>query len=769
MLARLIIILSLFFSGFGVMIGQNCSFEITGSISDVDEFHPLEFATVFIQETRQWAQTDTSGMYSIQGVCKGMYHFVLSHIGCESQTFFIQISGDTTLDFSLQHSHHLLEEVNVSARDFNSRAGLVKNTISSDLLVEMSGKSVSDIVRTVPGVTSLKSGPGLSKPVINGMYGNRVTILNNGIPQEGQQWGIDHAPEIDPAANDKVTVVRGPAAIRYGLQAVGGIITVEPKMLVEEPHLHGTVKITGQSNGRAAGANTTLKKSFGPVNARLFAGINHGGDKFTPGYYLTNTGTRESGLSLLLANSDEEKQRLSLYYSYFHATYGILRGSHIGNLTDLKEALTREIPFFTSDSFSYAVNPPKQQVDHHLIKYRHIFTPDERSRLELNAAVQANYRKEFDVRRAGRSEKPALNLLLFSQYYDLLYLMERSKWSLGTGLQFRNGNNTNQPGTGISPLIPDYLSYTAAWYNTLRKEIKNVSLEAGIRTEYRHYDVYLLPAGNAVQIKKHNFLNFASNIGLRKAISEKTEVSVDLSYTQRPPEINELYSNGLHQSVSGIEEGDASLRPESSWKIINEWVFHPGNDHHVNLSVFYHYVSQYIYLEPTNEVRLTIRGAFPLFRYTGADVRLAGISGKWSAALSKYLSLNSTFSYLNARNISMQTGLVRMPPFTAMTQLLFTSGKTKLYNELKTGLEVSYTGRQTNVSPEEDFTPPPPGYTLVNANLRVRWKKSSHRDLELLIRCDNVLNLAYRDYLNRLRYFADEQGRSFYFTLFTNF
>ena len=752
-----------------LLYSQTCVNTISGTVTDKHENEPLEFATVYIQETRQGIDTDATGNFKITDVCPGDYHFVVSHLGCESRTFFAVVRRDTVLNFLLDHSHHIIEEIEIKGKDPNSHTGLSRNAITSEVMLEMSGKSLSEIIRTVPGVSSHRSGPGLSKPVINGMYGNRITILNNGIPQEGQQWGLDHAPEIDPAANDKATVVRGSSAIRYGLQAIGGIVTVEPQTLESEPHLHGSVRVNMQTNGRAAGANATLRKSVAHVNARFYAGGMVGGDRHTPDYLLANTGTRESGLAALFQNTARNKHQWSAYYNYYHADNGILRGSHIGNLTDLEAALTRKVPFFTTDTFKYAISNPRQKVGHHLLKYKHRYEAGTDTHFELNIGLQANDRKEYYVRRSGRSETPALNLLLLSQYYDLTWIKERQSHSFSTGIQYRNGNNTNQPGTGITPLVPDYLSHIMAVYHIHKSSLKKLSFETGFRAEYRLYDVYLVNPGTPVNRQKNHFLNYAANLGFRNGLAKKSEVTLDISFTQRPPEINELYSNGLHQSVSGIELGDTTLNPETSWKVVNEWIIQPGHGHLVNLSMFYHRISDYIYLDPTGETRLTIRGAFPVFRYTGADVRLVGLSGKWSTELSKSLTWNSMLSYLYARNLSENTGLIRMPPFTASSQLSYTTGKSNWYHELKAGLETTFTARQTNVSPAEDFSPPPPGYVLLNANLHFKWKKNNRGDLELLIRCDNILDQVYRDYLNRLRYFADEQGRSFYITIYTKF
>ena len=138
-------------------------------------------------------------------------------------------------------------------------------------------------------------------------------------------------------------------------------------------------------------------------------------------------------------------------------------------------------------------------------------------------------------------------------------------------------------------------------------------VEFGLRNEFRSYHIYkpTSQGGNS----QHQFYNFAVNTGLKKELTKTVTTSLDISYTARPPEINELYSNGLHQGVSGIEEGNKNLNAEQSIKIVNEWNGHLHPKHHINLSLYYNRFKDFIYLLPTGELRLTIRGAFPVFKY----------------------------------------------------------------------------------------------------------------------------------------------------------
>jgi iron complex outermembrane receptor protein len=752
------------------IFAQDCDITVTGQVIDHHEDTSLEYATVFIKELAKGTVCDSNGYFTFFNLCPGKYHFIISHVGCESKNEYIKISESSSLLFYLEHHDEILQQVEVIGNQTSNKTGNIRYTISKDIIFELNGRNLSEILTTIPGVNTLKAGPNLTKPIINGLYGNRITILNNGIPQEGQQWGNDHAPEIDPNTADKISVYKGASAIKYGLQALGGVVILEPNALVVDPHWHGDVSLNGQSNGRGIGIQGQLRNSSGIGNFRITLGHQNAGDRQTPNHFLTNTGNKESSFSINLSNRENEKSDRRLYYSFYKNTIGILRGSHIGNLTDLKEAFNRDIPFFTNNNFSYKIQLPRQEVAHHLLKLSHKYRLNDFKNILLEGGFQVNSRSEFDIRRGERDTKPALDLLLFSQYYDLSYnhIDESKSSAYSIGTQYRYVNNTNRPGTGILPLIPDYINNHYAIYYILKRNLLGIEFETGLRGEFRNY--FIARFENKTIVKEDlQFLNFAANIGFKNKIGKAITTHLDISYTNRPPEVNELFSNGLHQGVSGIEVGNVNLRPENSFKIVNEWTGHIAEKHHVNLSLFYNHINNFIYLQPQDEFVLTIRGAFPLFSYVGADASMFGGSFKSITNINKAFQWTSGFSYIYARNLEQNTGLIRIPPLNTYSNIHYTIGKTSLFNELKMGFEGSYTAMQNNVPINEDFLLPPDDYFLINASVRIKFKLKSNQDLDFNVRVENIFNTTYRDYLNRMRYFSDEMGRNFSFNIKTIF
>ncbi len=739
---------------------QECTLTFSGHVRDQHHQENLEYATVYIQESGTGAVVDSNGYFILKHICPGKYHIIISHIGCESKSMYLTLAENMEVTLYLEHHEELMDEIEITGQEDHSKVGLNKNLITKELLFDQSGKSLSEILTSVSGISMLKSGPNLGKPVIQGMSGNRITILNNGIPQEGQQWGNDHSPEIDPMSSDKISVYKGAASIRFGLQAMGGIVVLEPTEIADDPHWHGSVQLNAQTNGRMYGSHGLIRKSYPFGKLRITGGYNRSGDKHTPDYYLTNTGNKDISGSVLLSNHKQGKWARSIYYSYFYNKNGILRGSHVGNLTDLQEAFTREIPFYTKTSFSSEIGVPRQEVQHHLLKYSTKYFINETNYYSLDIGIQMNKRAEFDIRRSNRSETPALSLTLISQYYDLFYAGKTKTFDYTAGMQYRNSNNTNNPETGILPLIPDYIQNTAALYFITKSNFSGIQLETGFRGEFRHYFVARITNARQVVKEDKNFLNWAANAGFKKQFNRRLKTGLDFSITNRPPEVNELYSNGLHQGVSGIEEGNPTLVSEKSFKIVNEWEGEITRSTHFSSSIFFNRINNYIYLQPQSEFRLTIRGAFPVFRYVGTDALLTGGDIKLIQNISDGLQATGSISYIYGRNVTSQHGLIRIPPLQLQFHIENTFGKWGKIQEIKTSLGVSYEAQQNNVNTNEDFLATPKSYYIIQSGIKCRLKTNAGNDVDVLFRAENLLNSSYRQYLNRLRYFADETGRN---------
>ena len=497
------------------------------------------------------------------------------------------------------------------------------------------------------------------------------------------------------------------------------------------------------------------------VAYRLSGTLKLAGDQRAPDYYLTNTGHREGDLAVQLAKFINPRLTARLYYSLFNAEIGVLRGSHIGNLSDLEEAIGRNEPFYTDPDFSYSVASPRQRVTHHLVKGELDFQARPDVRYSLRYGGQVDNRKEFDVRR-GDDNRPALELLQLSNFLEGAYHHDLSADQvLEAGVQLEAVTNNNQPGTGVMPLIPNYDGRRVGGYATYHRDVAPIRYHLGLRYDHQYFNAVTISRDLPRRILRytHNFDAVGGSAGASMKLGGHLTAETELTYRERAPQINELYSQGLHQGVSGIEEGDSSLTTERSTKLSVGLHYTTGDGHLTVIgSAFAQRIADFINLEPQEDFRLTIRGAFPVFKYRGVDASLVGAKVTVLAQLGA-LEIDSRLAVLRGQNLTDNLALVYMPPTNWRNQFTYT-----LPSEYRLSLTSLWTMRQGRVVPTQDFLPAPPAYALVDAGVSrdFTWGK---QQLTVMLEVENLLNQSYRDYLDRQRYFADAPGRSINFRL----
>jgi iron complex outermembrane recepter protein len=742
-----------------LLSAQPCVLQLSGYVLDEASREPIAYGIVWLENENRGGITDSLGFFQIRDLCPGTHLLEIRHIGCHTHKQPIQLTKDSLVNILLEHQESVLDQVVVVSK-MAEKSTEQRASINQEEIEKNSSKNLADVLESLPGVSVLKNGSGISKPVIHGLYGNRVAILNNGIEQAGQQWGNDHAPEIDPFFATRLSVVKGAGAVAYGGNSLGAVVLVENNKISRDSQLSGLVLYHFETNGLGHSLNTKLEKTGRLVAWRLSGSLRMAGDGQTPDYYLTNTGKREGNVSLQLERKLSKKHFAELYYSSFNANIGVLRGSHIGNLTDLKDALSREVPFFTKDHFSYNISPPRQLVNHHLLKWESRYFFNDKQILQFKYGGQLNNRKEFDVRRGNRDHIPSLSLQQYAHFMESNYQHSFSRdWFLKTGLQFRYVDNYNVPGTGVRPLIPNYVALTASTFLLLQKKQNRFFYEWGARYDWKYYDVSVLTSTQPgiTEDFQHRFHNYSGSAGAKYDIAKGLSANVNLGYMLRAPEVNELYSAGLHQGVSGIEEGNRALQPEKAWKGLAsvDWRFGKG---YVQVLAYQQQIQDYIFLEPQKEFRLTIRGAFPVFNYEQTDARIRGLDLLLNLQPDPNSMLTFKYAHIRGRDLYNDLTLINIP-----TDNLFASYSYRLkdlprFSDNTFSVNAKYVFQNEGLLPEQDFVAAPAAYFLLGLNMGTQWRcKSSVFGITL--RVENLLNVSYRDYLNRLRYFADERGR----------
>lgn len=756
---RQILIGFLFIWLHGFVYGQACDIHFSGRVLDQGSKEPLEYSTIAIEETNDYILTDSIGQFSHRDMCPGAYHIQVFHIGCPPKQFYLRITRDTQMIFYLDHHGELLKEVVVEGAHDSFQKSRTQKSITSSAIRNQAGASLADMTENVAGVRTLKNGSGITKPIIHGLYGNRVSVINNGLLQAGQQWGADHAPEIDPNAANTITVVKGSEAIEYGSSALGGAILVDVGPIKEDPHLHGFMSYVYGTNGRSHTLTGMANRSSGKFGWRVSGTIKKAGDQHTPDYFLTNTGYNELNGSLQLVFHPSQKTEHEVYYSLFNTRLGIFAGAFSSNLTELEEALGRDIPFNINDDFSYDINPPSQKVQHHLLKYsgRRFINPE--TYYEWVVGSQYDYRREYDRRRGGRADIPALDLRLFTQTLQLKYVRDSERIRYKLGGQFSYANNTNDPETGVLPLIPDYERGILGAYGLAHYALGKFELEGGARYDFQTLVAWpiTLTVPREVVKTNHIYHNYAITIGGVYQPNKDVVSRLQFALANRSPEPNELYSIGLHQGVASIEEGNWDIQPEISFKTIFTQSFHWEEWFHFDVSLYSHLFDRYIYLQPQDELRLTIRGAYPVYIYEQEDAWIRGVDFVVVSDFSHHLEWNAKFSWLRGTSLPDNQSLSLMPAAEVSSAISWAIKDTPLFKGSRLSIEGSYTAMQHHWDEEAELVPPPDDYFLLGLSANTGLSLNGHI-LNLGISVSNLLNIRYRDYLNRLRYFSDEQG-----------
>ena len=741
-------------SGFLYSGAQTCTIRFSGHVDDLDTKERLANATVSLVELNRTTITNRDGDFVFNNVCSGTYTLRIVHVHCDTFQQSIAVNQTSHRDFALPHAKNTLGEVVVMAPAGRRGTG-IRDELSVRQLEESRGQTLAEALSRLVGVTMLQTGSTISKPVIHGLHGNRVLILNNGVRQEGQQWGAEHAPEIDPFIASRLTVIKGASSIRYGSDAIGGAILVEPRPLPTAQQTAAEINSIYFSNNRQYVLNGVFEqnvKNFPALSWRVQGTYKRGGNTRTPDYWLNNTGLQEFNYSAS-ARLGLTRYQSEVFFSSFRTTLGIFTGAHIGNLSDLETAIQSKIPVQNIDRFSYAIGRPKQEVQHYLLKWNNSFLLPESRRFNIVLAQQENFRKEFD--RALITDRPELDLNIGTTTLDVS--LDQPGRLLTTVGVF--GMRQQNVWSGSRFFIPNFVLWNASAYAISKKQTgQNTSAELGLRYDLRTLETFR-NQNNQVSSINRNFHNISGSGLIDYRLSRRLSALFNASVAWRAPQVNELYVNGLHHGTANFEIGNPDLLNEVAYNLSTQLKYNSDSAWLIDVTGYTKYIDGYINLIPSLPPTLTLRGAYPTFRYfqtnalfTGADISLARI-------FSPRLQASAKAALLWARDLEEHDWLQQVPSHRFEGEVVY--GFSQFHpSENYVSLAVSHVMRQNRVpSNNEDYLLPPPAYTLVNIEFATLFHLFENR-LNFGLGIRNALNQRYRDYMNRFRYFNDEAGRN---------
>lgn len=772
---------------------EACNYVIKGRVYDAETKAPLDFVNVQLEGTTQGTTSNEEGLFEFNNLCGKEYDLIFSYVGYKLVRHHHDFHHPF-LEIFLAQEGYVMESVVVEATSLQSNLNSVATSkLSGEELEAVSSGSLGDVVNELAGVGTLKTGQNIVKPVIHGLHSNRILIINSGIRHEFQNWGAEHAPEIDPSLIEAVEVVKGAGTVRFGPDALGGVILVNPPKMELSTPLKAKLQLNGRSNGRAGEATAELRKGFKWLSLLAGGSLLEQGDLRAPDYMLTNTGKKESSYYGGFRVHPFSKLDIEGYYSRFDQNLGILSGSVFSNLEDLQRAIEVDTPLYTLP-FSYDIGQPRQQVRHELYKASMRYVGDRQS-FKIQYGYQTNDRQEFGVR---RTEAPNIDLILKTESLD-------ADWShpaVGSlrgklGVQWLKKANDNQPGTNTVPFIPNYDEQRWSAYLIESLPIGKGLFEAGVRFDFLESDITGREPNNTIYRNKILYRNFSGTLGLELPLNEHATFRSNIGTAWRAPDVAELYRFGQHTffieyglwrytfddrfdvvstSEGILDQNDRAVPAETGYKWINSYEL-VKEDVQLEFTAYVNFIENYIFSKPAGLTR-TARGYFVYFIYDQADALLWGadLTSRWTH--SRKLSSEVKGSFLWSRQLNPRDYFAGQPPPRLSYQLTYQPKLPYLSNS-KLELDLDYSFRQfqhprilsveeflyanqdgtqrfTEDASDFDLLAPPPAYLLTHLRFSTAWKQ-----LRLRLEVQNLFDVSYRNYTDRLRYFADDLGRNF--------
>ena len=772
---------------------DNCDYKVTGRVLDIDSKEPLPYATVTILNSTNGVVSDEEGNFVLTNICTEEIGLEARFIGYKTVVHHHDFNhydhNDYNHIFYLAPEENLLESVVVEGETIvGEMKSLSVEKIDRSILNTKSTQSLASVISDIQGVTYNSTGSNVQIPVIHGLYGNRILIVNNGVKHGFQNWGTDHAPEIDITNANNVAVLKGAAGVRYGPEALGGVVVIEGNPLNLSQKMYGSLASGYQTNGQGYHVNGNIGAGYDRFSYHIGGNYVKIGDRKTPDYSLTNTGKEERSATVGF-RYHLPKWDFKMYYSYIDQELGLLRASVAESGDLFSQSLAAEEPLFIRD-FSYTINEPKQRTTHHLAKLEADWHT-ELGKFNLLLSQQINRRQEFDVRRSA--ELPIIDLQLNTTDARLEWFHPALGGLEGNvGIQYFYQNNDNNPGTRTTAFIPNYNTHRFSAYAIESIQRGNNTYEFGLRLDHEYNSARGRELNQDIFRNEFTFTNFTASLGLVRELSEKWQLRSNLGSAWRAPNMAELYSFGQHtfrvqyglwryytddegvlRTDRVLTEQDGAGRSEKGYKWINE-LNYKNNHERFTITAYTHYIENFIFERPIAVIGF-LWGPMPAFIYNQTDAFFIGTDLTYSRNFTDAVKGTVGTSYLWNFNVSDNEDLINQPPININSKL---SWKTPSFLGLdfsQLTLETSYTfeqfqaprtitperliSREVEIGPDSeifDFKDAPDGYFL--GHVTYEWKLGK---LGGQFQVRNVLNARYRNYLNQMRYFADEPGINF--------
>jgi iron complex outermembrane recepter protein len=620
-------------------------------------------------------------------------------------------------------------------------------------------KSLGTAIENMMGMEALQTGGRIAKPAWFGFTGLRLVILKNDLRLEGQQWGLDHAPEVHPLYAQRIQLLIGSSAVYRASDALGGILQLQPIIHVDTNEVQIGYQGAFQTNGKQIGQSLHFgwKPRKHPQLTLIVMGqYTNAGNMHTAKHLLANTGFSEMAFDTRI-NYQLKKTIWHLEYGRMHATNGIYPGAHASNFQAWQsQVLQYQEPIPTS--FDRYIGRPSQVVMHETSCISLTRPIASSFLMHLRMHRQYNRRQEYDLHISRIDSIAALNRpALFLHLTDIGSSLELEwkkspiqSYFLTSGIQ--RITNTFEGRF----FIPNYRNNIRFFALQSQHHYKQHHWNISARWEYVEQFIFR-NLQNQTVVNTDTYTQPAIGLSYHYTPSSSQAISIHLTLSTRRPSINERFAEGLHHGLAVYEKGNALLTQETSRQAVIQHAMHKGG-WQIQQQLLMQNIRNYIYQNPTHELVASIRGTFPVWAYTQSDASILGYALRGEKSWFGRLACEWQGQW-NFRIVQSTQRTIPLTPGqqyrTNIRYLIHQNTHSKWAVEWGTRLYQ----KQWRISNEQDYLPTPKNawvsHTGISAEINTRkWR------FEMGVHIDNVFNVSYRLYTDRMRYYHDALGRN---------
>jgi outer membrane receptor protein involved in Fe transport len=705
---------------------------------------PVAGARVTLAELSTATRTDAAGAFAF-GVARGRYTVVVEGSGFVSATQTVTVPSAETIDITVQEGVLRLDPVNVTA----TRAPA--DAMRSPLPVTMMGEervrrehsvSLAKAVSQLAGVHAVSTGEQIGKPVLRGLSGARVLVLENGHRLEDYSWSDEDGPSVESRLEQRIEVIRGPASVLYGSDAIGGVINALPAALPDATSGHGfgrgEVEAYAASNNREVGTALRYEGASGRLGWRAFLVGRFGEDLHTPAGKLENTGFGAANGEILLGMHSGAGTS-TLRYSRYGGEFKLLEANGPPPGTEPAEE-----------------EGPERKLSDDRVQFdgNYLVGP---VRLETKGQWQRHFISELsdDLSQGGQKvETEVFNLVLNTLTGDVLLHHGGERQSGSVGVSFFHQNNDTR---GVVPLVPDAGISSFAGFAFEQWNADHVSLLGGARLERRAVDAKA-NSGLGLSHESRDYTVAVGNLGLVLRAADGLALALNAGRAWRAPNLFEMFANGPRLGEARYEIGRADLEAETSFNLDAALRWERPRLRG-ELAAYRNRISNYIHVTPTSDFINNLR----VFRYLQGDATLTGGEVSLEAEPTRALTVRGRYDRVHADNDESDEPLPLVPPATGAIEAELHRAHFGWVEQGYLGAELEFAAKKSRLAANELGTD---GYTLVHFEAGVQHRFGARR-LRLDLRLRNATNVSYRNFLSRYKEFAEDPGRNIVLRLST--